>query len=372
MRRIQGQLTKELSARCDLKDVAAAGPYFVPTYRELVEHIARLAYLNGDYLLFFRGQGRDFLNKANKSTFYPTIYRDDNLAQRELDHRFELLASAVDCLKREIEHDKSIEGRYLVRRKRYIQWSVLQHYQVCGTPLLDFTQSIRVACSFASLDHPSDVAYIYVFGLPYLTNLISANSEHDLVNVRLLGICPPQALRPYFQEGFLAGTEDITNEYDRKVELDFNNRLIAKFSIPTDKSFWARRDQSIPDEWLYPKNDRMEAICMRVRELLRTQLRPGDLGEFIREWSELEDALVQIARRRGQRVFSVLEAIRYLEKQRVLSADQAKAVHDLRQVRNQFVHTPNEAEPSLLGEYQKRLRDISPGLIKHLQRYSDE
>jgi hypothetical protein len=122
MRRIHGRLTKEISDRCNPKDVPAAQPYFVPTYRELVEHIARLAYLNGDHLLFFRGQGRDFLNRASKSTFYPTVYRDDNLAQRELDHRFDLLASAVDCLKKEVERDKSIEGGYLVRRKRYIQW----------------------------------------------------------------------------------------------------------------------------------------------------------------------------------------------------------------------------------------------------------
>jgi hypothetical protein len=250
--------------------------------------------------------------------------------------------------------------------------SVLQHYQVCSTPLLDFTQSIRVACSFALLDYPSDLAYVYVFGLPYLTNRISSNSEHDLVNVRLLGICPPQALRPYFQEGFLAGTEDITNEYDRKVELDFNNRLIAKFSIPTDKSFWAKRDQSIPNEWLYPQDDKVEAICTRVREMLSTQLKPGNLGDFIRHWSELEDALVQTARRRGQRVFSVLEAIKYLQSQRILSADQAKTVHDLRQVRNQFVHAPKEAEPLLLGEYQARLREISPGLIRHLRKYSEE
>ena len=69
-----------------------------------------------------------------------------------------------------------------------MQWSILQHYEVCGTPLIDFTHSFRVACSFAQLENESDRAYIYVFGLPYITNRISINSEHDLINIRLLSI----------------------------------------------------------------------------------------------------------------------------------------------------------------------------------------
>ena len=62
------------------------------------------------------------------------------------------------------------------------------------------------------------------FGLPYITNRISVNSEQDLVNVRLLSICPPDALRPYFQEGYLAGTDEVTTDYDSKDELDFTKR----------------------------------------------------------------------------------------------------------------------------------------------------
>ena len=67
--------------------------------------------------------------------------------------------------------------------------------------------------------------YVYIFGLPYLFGRISINSEHDIVNVRLLSIAPPGALRPYFQEGYLAGTTDITTEYRTKTRLDFKNRL---------------------------------------------------------------------------------------------------------------------------------------------------
>lgn len=70
-------------------------------------------------------------------------------------------------------------------------------------------------------DNNEEFGYVYVFGFPYITNRISRNSEHDLINVRLLSICPPTALRPYFQEGYLAGTDEVTTNFDSKSELDF-------------------------------------------------------------------------------------------------------------------------------------------------------
>jgi hypothetical protein len=45
-------------------------------------------------LLFFRGQTQDFVNKAQVSTFYPSIYREDNLQQQEIVYRFEVLDQA--------------------------------------------------------------------------------------------------------------------------------------------------------------------------------------------------------------------------------------------------------------------------------------
>lgn len=69
----------------------------------------------------------------------------------------------------------------------------------------------------------------YAFALPYFTNRISVNSEHYLTNVRLLSVAPPQALRPYYQEGFLIGEDEFSETYTNKDELDLNNRLVAKF-----------------------------------------------------------------------------------------------------------------------------------------------
>lgn len=91
MREIKGiQVTKELkehfeektgeeikSRNIETKEIAETEGYYITTYRDLVEQVANLSYINKEYLLFFRGQKEDY-KKANsrKSTFYPTIYRD--------------------------------------------------------------------------------------------------------------------------------------------------------------------------------------------------------------------------------------------------------------------------------------------------------
>ncbi|MBV2094978.1 MAG: hypothetical protein KUF80_08835 [Candidatus Thiodiazotropha sp. (ex Codakia orbicularis)] len=78
------------------------------------------------------------------------------------------------------------------------------------------------------LDPDTDDVYVYAFELPFITNRISVNSEQDLINVQKLSICPPDALRNYFQEDYLAGIDEVTTDYDSKDELDFARRLVAK------------------------------------------------------------------------------------------------------------------------------------------------
>jgi hypothetical protein len=251
MRRISPTLTDEIQTHCGDKPVWRAPAFPISTFRSLVEHVARLAYSNRDELLFFRGQDKDYQSKAGGTTLYPAIYREDALPLREVRHRYEMLEQAGRILSEQFKA-ASIEGHRELRQKRYIQWSILQHYEVLATPLLDLTQSLRVACSFAQLRSTDPACYVYVLGLPYITNRISINSEHDIVTVRLLSICPPAALRPYFQEGYLAGTTDITTDYDSKTDLDFRDRLIAKFEIPRARSFWGTGFDQIPETALYP------------------------------------------------------------------------------------------------------------------------
>lgn len=350
MRPITPQVTAELKQHLGREAVAKASPFPIETFRGLVEHIAKLSYLNPDHLLFYRGQNTDFLNKAGSTTIYPGIYRSENTSKEELQHRFALLGQAgKELVKRWA--DRKLDGLRDIRQKTYVQWSILQHYGVLETPLLDITHSLRVACSFAQHDAASDRSIVYVLAMPQVTNRISINSEDDLVNVRLLSICPPSALRPHFQEGFLAGTTDVTWDFDNKTELDFRNRLIAKFSIPSDIQFWGDGFNSIPKGSLYPTNDEVLAICDGLRESLKTELQAGDLGEFMKAWTDLESFIASEAREvsisgLSGRNLTLRDSINRLLNAGFISDAEAADLQSLRQYRNMIVHSPSKVEPS--------------------------
>ena len=94
MQSIKPQLTDELARHIGNRDVWSVPAYKIDTFRDLVEHVARLAYANCNHLLFYCGQDKDYQSKAGGSTLYPAIYRGDNLPKAELDIRFRQLESA--------------------------------------------------------------------------------------------------------------------------------------------------------------------------------------------------------------------------------------------------------------------------------------
>jgi hypothetical protein len=341
MRAITGQVTREIQDYLGETQIDRADAFPISTYRKLVEQVAKLSYFNKDYLLFYRGQGIDYRNRAGASTFYPTIYRGDYIPQREMTNRFKILESAADKL-REIFEKEKFEGYSEFIDQTHVQWGVLQHYGVCSTPLFDLTHSLRVACSFAQMEAQGGYGYVYVFGMPYITHRISHNSEHYLFNVRLLSICPPEALRPYFQEGYLAGTEDITDKYRNKEVLDFRNRLIAKFQIPSQVRFWGDGFSKIPESVLYPRGDRIEKLCKELKFDYKSQFKSGELGDFLVEWAELENYLLEFGRNREERVLSIGETINVLPEIRPVEKDTVSQLHDLRKFRNVLVHEPNK------------------------------
>ena len=357
MREITPALTDELKAHCGKDPVWRASAFPITTFRALVEHVARLAYLNRDELLFFRGQNKDYQSKAGGTTLYPAIYREDSLPLRELRHRFEMLEQAGRLMAEKFKTE-GIEGYRELKQKRYIQWSILQHYEVLPTPLLDLTQSLRVACSFAQLSSTESLCFVYVLGLPYVTNRISIHSEHDIVNVRLLSICPPDALRPYFQEGYLAGTADVTTDFESKTELDFRNRLIAKFEIPRGKRFWGSGFDQIPVTALYPSGDKILELCNELKAELRHELRPGDIGEFIKSWNLLEERLLDNARQTTRRNISIREAIFALAKVGFLTSEQAKDLDKVRAVRNSIVHQLGSVDQLTLEHSLERAKTL--------------
>jgi hypothetical protein len=357
MREIKPTLTPELDRHTN-GDVVKGEAYPVKRYGDLVKHVARLAHLNKDYLLFYRGQGIQFRNKAGGATFYPPIYRGDQLERRTIESRFRVLDRARRHL-RELFLKGQLDGQQEVSRKSLIQWSILQHYEVCATPLLDLTHSIRVACSFAQASAKGRHAYVSVFGLPYVTNRISSNSEHDLVVVRLLSICPPAALRPYFQEGYLAGTADVTTDYEDKSELDFNRRLVAQFEIPAGSSFWGAGLSRVGDDELYPPEDSIRDLCSSIDVGSPLGPEPESLGTFVAAWTGLEQLIVSLAQRQEERILTLGQAVRTLRNSKRLSAATFAEIDQLRLLRNRSVHgqePPPDDELHAATDTVERLR----------------
>jgi len=213
-------------------------------------------------------------------------------------------------------------------------------------------------CSyFCALQDNSASAYIYVLGLPYITNRISINSEHDLVNVRLLSICPPEALRPHYQEGYLAGTTDITNEYDVKTELDFNNRLIAKFKITTNVNFWGDDFDRLPHNAIYPKDDIVKKICDKVKSEVDEYIMPGDIGEFLNKWSEVEQFLLDKTEKE-RKTNSFNEAMKIAKKKNILDENILMQIDKLRRFRNELVHQPKSTSAKSINVFLDILNDV--------------
>ena len=345
----------------DPAKISSSQPLDVSSFRELVEIAAEFAFENKDFLLFFRGQSKNYMNKGYKSTFYPTIYRGDYVSRRELKYRFDTLEDCAKLLSQSFEH-RRIDGYKDVKRRKLIQWSILQHYEVCQTPPLDFTHSLRVACSFAYLNNISGSAYVFMFGFPYLTNRISLNSEHDLVNVRLLSICPPQALRPHFQEGYLAGTDEVTVAYDRKTDLDFNNRLIVKIRIPDERTFWGSEYNKIPQSSLYPSADPILELCNEIKEMAQSDLRSGDLGDFLKVWAEIEEIVTSAARKESERHLSFRQALNNMYSKDLLSKELYFTIERIRIFRNNVVHLPKRENGEAIYKFLLQSEDALQSL----------
>lgn len=245
------------------KEIRESTPTEIPNFRELVKAVAKIANHNPDYSLFFRGQAKDYKLNSGSSSFYPTIFRSPgrSLTTKELEERYQTLENCSIDLVVKLD-DLEIDNINKLKKFPELPWSILQHYEVCGTPLLDFTHSLRVAASFA-LNDAEDSANIFVFAFPYPNGTISYSTEEELLNVRLLSACPAEALRPHFQEGYLLGS--FPPRVKRKQPfLDFGRRLIAKFEIPK-KTFWGKDFHAIPRKALYPLDDEIEAICTVIK-----------------------------------------------------------------------------------------------------------
>ncbi len=212
------------------------------SFFELSKKVAEIQFTNRDLHLLYRGQPVDYKTKnKGASLLKASIFRLEGgklPTSAVIRNRFKLLRQKERELLIEYNQYKKakLPGVERLRRYRSIRWAILQHYDVCATPLLDVTQSLRVAASFAMLSNQSEEGFIYVFGVPSVSGAVTASSEAGLQILRLSSACPPDAARPHLQEGYLLGEypelsdldEHNTYEYH---ELDFGRRLVAKFKF---------------------------------------------------------------------------------------------------------------------------------------------
>jgi hypothetical protein len=252
-----------------LKDVLLSEPLEITSFRELVKSIAELSYNNPEHVLFFRGQTEEYYKKTKEGdriiSFYPSIYRSPgkSLTEAETEDRFDHLDRRASQLL-SLFKERSIRGHEKLGKFPELVWAILQHYEVCTTPLLDVTHSLRVAASFALNGVNSD-GFLYVFGFPHPNGSITYSVENEIINIRLLSICPPDAQRPYFQEGFLVGTFP-SRRLRKHPGLDVGVRLIAKFSL-VSRHFWDQNFHAIPDGALFPKQDKIKQLCDQLTKI---------------------------------------------------------------------------------------------------------
>jgi len=269
------------------QDAPLVGNYF-----ELAKLVSALQFRNQDLVLFFRGQREDYRD-SGLTTIRPTIFRDSdgdykskwsnsrkqNIFVGRLEGKFKEIRRAERFLLDHYSGKGRFSGRGIVsqriRRQRIVRWSILQHYEICETPLLDVTQSLRIAASFASLQD-QEFGYVMVVGVPNISGAITASAEAGIQIVRLSSVCPPEASRPHLQEGFLLseypelGDPQQAGLY-QKHETDLGVRLVAKFKFRCEE-FWrdSRDFPRISKDALFPSNENDEflATADSIRSLL--------------------------------------------------------------------------------------------------------
>jgi len=244
--------------------VRAGKGHLVSSFLELAQKVAELQFRNRDYVFLFRGQRHDHKNRQGNTSLRPTLLREASTKER-----FEILRSAEDLLVKEYR----LTGRDRLARHQALRWSILQHYKVCDTPLLDVTQSLRIAASFASENAISE-AYVYALGVPNISGAITASAEAGIEVIRLSSVCPPEAVKPHIQEGYLLSEYPELSGASQKrhyenYELDFALRLIAKFRFMPGP-FWEANSAFpiVPRSALYPagRYDPLLEICESIKQ----------------------------------------------------------------------------------------------------------
>jgi FRG domain-containing protein len=252
----------------------------INSYQELLEKISALNFYNRSQQIFFRGQIKDYFNNSKKgkpvrSNLYPSLLRNlptSKIKRRErIKERLRILEKA-ECLLKD-----SFSIGYIHKHK-LVRWAILQHYEVCETPLLDITSSLQSALSFA-VPNGSSEGHLFVLAFPHQTGPISVSLESMTQIVDLSKLCPPEALRPHFQSGLLAADypsaidgEELARSAP-KVGGNFACRLLTKFHLKNVDTWVGKHFHPTPNDIIYPnERDKWYQNLTEIKEKLNVQL----------------------------------------------------------------------------------------------------
>ena len=253
-------LERGRSASRYVNEVAKGNGRYIDSYEQLVDVAAELAYHNWRYTLLFRGQHRDHpqvRSRGDPSTIFPSLWRH---RPSRRDQAYKDLLNKCECLQQLASLERRDRKRLRMIPER--RWAIMQHYSDvahCDTPLLDVTESIRAAASFATqgylgkADNKDPSGVVFVIGLPRIQEGTTISLDEGLIILELASVCPEAARRPHFQSGYLVGTYP-TEKLRYKPPKDFAHRLIAKLRVSAKSSFWDV-DKPLPEQAVFPDND---------------------------------------------------------------------------------------------------------------------
>ncbi len=250
-----------------------AGTHRVSSFADLAMKVAELQFRNPSYVLLFRGQNKDHRDELGTSLkpslFRTTGFDSSHTPNNRIHRRLMRLQAAERHLAENYRTSIDRLGNTFVTRYRIVRWSILQHYEACRTPLLDVSHSLRISTSFAAIDNDGDTGYLYVLAVPHISGAVTVCAEEGLQTVRLASVCPPSAIRPHLQEGYLLGEYPEINDFDQKhyyrvEEVDFGRRLVAKFSFKLH-TFWNADFPKVPASALCPHDDPMLEFAAEIK-----------------------------------------------------------------------------------------------------------
>lgn len=242
---------REKSGYFSVTEIRKSKGYKVSYFDELISLVAELGYRNHRYNLLFRGQCDDYKDKYRKTIVYPSLFRPLNkrLTKKVIKGRYDKLNKGIDAL---FKAREKIGVHSILKNHREYYIALIQHYRLLETPMIDLTQSLLIAVSFALQEKQK--GYLYVFGMPHPNGSISHFIDDNLVLVKLQNVCPPEAKRPHAQEGYLVGR--LPTSKTKEAGDNLARRLIGKYFLDnTNNTFWKCGFKKIPKNVLCPSKD---------------------------------------------------------------------------------------------------------------------